>query len=230
MKKTLKERYQKLRADLKPMPLEEKLDHIWTYYKVEMFLILLFVLFVAVVITGIVNVNRKVCISGVVVNDLSLEANSFISAEYAWQEGSGSDADVTRVVYSDSEEDNAVSDTYNYVMRVVAMVNNRDVDYLIMDKLGMEGYMRQDFFMDLRELFSDAELKALETELVYMEYEETGALVPVTIRLNSTAFGKHFLDDGERFISFAANTKRMDACKAFWEYITNEESYKKDTP
>lgn len=224
--KSLKQRFQKLWADLKPMPMEEKIDHIWTYYKVEIYIALMLVLMVITVVTGIINTNRKVALSGVVVNGLSTQAHTFISADYAVYEGSGGDVDVTSVIYSDSQDMNAISDTYNYVTRVVAMVTAQELDYLIMDKVGLEGYLRQDFFMDLRELLSEEELKALETELVYMEYEDSGKRMPVAIRLNSTAFGKHFLGDGEHFISFVANTQRRDACKDFWAYITNEGNYR----
>lgn len=223
--KTVKQKWKKLCQDLKPMPFLEKVDHIWTYFKTEMYFALLAIMILVIVITGIVNVNRKVLISGVIVNALDLEAQVFITDRFVTHTGINQDADLMTVYYADSENEKDISDTYNYMIRVIGMVETQTVDYLIMDQVGLEGYMPQDFFIDMSELLTPQRLDELATELVYMEYEETGDRIPVAIRLNNTAFGHHYLDEEDCYLSFVATTQKQDICKVFLEYLLEEENY-----
>lgn len=223
MKKNLKQRWKKLCADMKPMGFWQKLDHLWTYYKTEMYIALLLLMVAAMIATGIVNRNQKVRLSGVVVNHVSLDAYSYLSDGYYLHAGpEGGEVQISNVIYTDPTTNKNIDDTYNYTLQVIAMVEAKTLDYLVMDRVGLEGFMSQDFFMDLRLLLTEQELQRWEDALIYMQYDDTGEVMPVAICLDETDFGTRFPQEGSRYIAFVANTTRQQTCLDFWDYLVGE--------
>ena len=224
MKLTLKERLKKLIETLKPMTPKQRLDHLWTYYKFVLLIVAIIAALISIVYTSVTNLNREVLISGVLVNaDVDSDGHMFLSDGYFEKLGGvegDQEVQLTTTVYMDITETNQIDYVYNAAMKVIAMTSTKELDYLLMDKRGMEFYMGQDIFMDLNEMFTQEELAQWKDDLIYMTYEETGETIPVAINVQNTGFAENYLvSEDAHFIAFAANTLRKDTCRDFWDYL-----------
>lgn len=228
MNPTLKQRWEKLKNDMKPMTFRQKVDHLWTYYYWVLIVLAIVVMLVCIVTSSVKNLRTEVLLSGVLVNaDVSLEGHDVLERYYFEKLGGIADKQeiqLTDVIFEDPNTTQNIEYTYNATMKVVAMMSAKSVDYMIMDKLSLKYYLGQDMFIDLNELFSEAELEKWKDDLIYLTYEDDGITVPVAINIRNTEFGKKYLSTEEdHYIAFAANTPRADACILFWEYLKTVE-------
>lgn len=228
MNPTLKQRWNKLLQDLKPMTFKQKVDHLWTYYYWVLIIIAVIVMLICIVSSSIKTLNTDVLIAGVLVNaDVSLEGHDFLEERFFEKLGGiegDQEVQISDVIFEDPFLTQEIEYTHNATVKVLAMMSAQSVDYMIMDKMSMEFYLGQDIFIDLNELFSKEELELWKDELIYLTYEDTGETIPVAINIGKTALGQRYVNsEKERFIAFAVNTPRQDACKIFWEYIKTGE-------
>ncbi len=224
MNLTLKQRWKKLREDLKPMSFREKVDHLWTYYYWVLIVVAILVTLCLIVHSSVTNLRKEVLVAGVLVNaDVSVEGHDFLEEDY-FKKLNGKEGDqeiqITDVTFEDPNTTLNIEQTYTASVRLIAMVAAKEVDYVIMDKIGLEFYLGQDIFMDLTELLSQEELEKWKDDFIYLTYDDTGETVPVAINLKNTEFAeKYCKTDKQRYIAFAGNTQRPDACKILWEYL-----------
>ena len=221
---TLKQRWQKLCDDMKPMSFREKVDHLWTYYYWVLIVAAIIVTLCLIVHSSVTNLNREVLVAGALVNaDVSVEGHDFLEERYFEKLGGqkgDQEVQITDITFEDPNTTLNIDQTYTATMRLVAMVSAKEVDYVIMDKIGLEFYLGHDLFMDLNELLSWEELEKWKDDLIYLTYEDTGETIPVAINLKNTWFAKKYLrTEKDQYIGFAANTQRPDACKILWEYL-----------
>lgn len=224
MMPTIKDRIDKLRKDMEPMTFREKVDHLWTYYYWVLIVLALALMIVCIVASSVKNLSTEVLISGVFVNaDIGLDGRSYLDEQYFEKLGGITDEQkivLTDINFQDPNTTEEIEFTYHATIRLIAMLSAEEVDYMVMDKLGLEYYLGQDIFADLNELFSKEELDLWKDDLIYLTYDETGETIPVAINIRNTAFGQKYLMTGkEQYICFAANTPRPDACKLLWEYL-----------
>lgn len=220
----LKEHLKKLKNDLKPMSFGEKLDHLWTYYKWLAALVALIIMLICMVVTSIININTETLLSGMIINtDISLEGNNYLTTDYfsklQGREGK-EEIELTRLNYMDPEETTDIEFSYTAVMRIIAQISARQLDYVITDEVGMETCMDQDALMDLREILTEQELLLLEDDLIYLYYDEDDVTVPVAVNLRNHPFYERYIQaEDDRYLAFVANTPRMEACRDFWDYL-----------
>lgn len=220
----LKKHIQELGETLKPMTWKKRIDHLWTYYKSVLVVIIVIVTLIAIVVTGINNANRNILISGALVNtDTGVEGQAYLSEKYEQKwlaAGVEGDADITYVYFEDIETTNEVEFTYNAVTRIVAMTAAQELDYVIMNKLGLETYLGHDMFEDLSKILTAEELEQFADKLIYLNYEETSETIPVAVDLQGTVFAERFVKtDVPHYLAFVANTLRPEGCRDLWEFI-----------
>ena len=79
-----------LKKDLAGMSWKQKLDHLWTYYKGSLVVVLLVVMLGSLVTTAVINKNTKTLMAGVSVNtNITDEALSYVKDEYLELVGTG---------------------------------------------------------------------------------------------------------------------------------------------
>ncbi len=228
MTPTLKERWQKLLRDLKPMTFKQKVDHLLTYYYWVLIILAIVVMIIAIITSSIKNLRTEVLISGALVNaDVGMEGHTFLQEDYFRKLGGDEDDQAIRIAnvqFEDPSTTLEIEYTYNATMQIVAMVGAKELDYMIMNNIGLEFYLSHDIFFDLRKILPEEDLERLKDDLIYMTYEDTGETVPVAINLKNTVFGQKYVStDRDHYISFVVNSPRPDACKLFWEYIKTGE-------
>lgn len=217
----LSQSLQKLSADLKPMTWLKRIEHIWAYYRIHMLFAGVFLLVIIIVTSSLINLNKKVTVSGVLANvPITDEGFYYLSAEYAQARGvKAEEITLFETGFSDGKDSLDLTGDFNAQMTVIAMVNSRSLDYLLMDKTAMKAFVAYDIFMDLRDILTAGELEAWEECLMYAQ-PEGEERYPIAVDISGTPFGLSCLQGKKDiYIAFAGNTTRPEACRHIWEYL-----------
>ena len=156
----------------------EKLDHIWTYYREYLWIVVVAVILIAAIITSTINlIFKDQVVTGIAVNITFEQAGyNYLTEDYAEELGVNPRWEEVKLEYTafGSLADQSNSEqNYYAAMTVVGEVGAKMLDYIILDKDGMEFYITQGVYMDLREFFTEEELAQLKAEdrLIYATEE-----------------------------------------------------------
>ena len=210
-----------LKQVLSTMTTREKLDHIWTYYKLHICAILLAVILVISWGVSIYNNSKEVLISGNILNVfLSEEGQHYLTEDSFAAMGGSHDRQTVKInsQYISPEDPSS----YLQSMSLIAMIEAQDLDFLILDEALFQEYALSDFYMELQDFFTDAEMEQWADRIAYVDSEYLGKTYPAGICLNGTAFAQQCMAEGKTYyLVFVSNTPRLPACRAFWEHILN---------
>lgn len=215
----------KLLNDLKPMTFKQRVEHLWMYYKDYLWVVALVVIFICAGITSFINQGKEVLVSGMMVNiTIEQEGYDYLSVDYFEELGAKEGKQVVELEYtnfSSLEDPTSSEDNYYASMVVIGKVSGRFLDYMILDKFGMEFYITQDVYLDLREFFTEDELAELEQKrmLIYAQ-EEGQERYPIAVDISSLPFTvDNVTSEGNSYFALSGSTQRPEACRAIWERI-----------
>ena len=220
--------WRKLAADMKPMTFSQKVDHLWTYYKEWLFVAFLLIASVCALITSIRNTSKEVILNGMLVNiSISQQGVDYLGIDYLESQGGDPDKQKVELDYTNFEslaDPTNAEDNYSKSMLLIARVTGGMLDYAILDKLGLEFYLTQDVFRDLREFFTPEELEELEPYLIYAQVEGESDRWPMAVDITHLPFAQDTMDTEEVvYFTLSGNVRDEAACRSIWEYINNWE-------
>ena len=224
-KLTLKEHWQKLKDELAPMTPKQRWEHLWEYYRWVLGVLALVIAVVEIIATGIINSNTEVLVSGVLLNmEPAEEGYIYLTDDYYnahRTEGARQRVDLATRVYDSSE--NAEDPAYNYdvLQSIMAMIYAQDLDYIIADHSGMMQLLGPDFILDLREIFTEEELAAMDGRVIKLVVEETGETIPMAIDISDSEFCKAYNERTQiqYYMMFSITTPRPEVCREMYERI-----------
>ena len=216
--------WKKLCADMKPMTFEQKVDHLWTYYKEWLIIGFLLVVSVCAMVTSIKNTSKEVILNGMLVNiSISQQGVDYLGVEYMEAVGGNPDKQKVELDYTNFEnlaDPTNAEDNYSKSMLLIARVTGGMMDYAILDKMGLEFYLTQDVFRDLREFFTAEEMAALEPYLIYAQVEGEPDRWPMAVDITHLPFVQDTMEQEEQvFFTLSGNVRSEEACRSIWEYI-----------
>jgi len=237
-RKSVTPTFKELLRDLKGMSFKEKLDHLWTYYKYHLLVVGLVGVFLATIITSVVNSNKDTLISGMLVN-VNMKQTGFYALSDGYAERLGADSmdrvDLTSSTFENLETAKDVELSYNAAQVLVAKVSAGLLDYAIMDEVALRYYVEQEVFLDLRNFFTPEELEKLqEADLIFYAagYEdenvdpekEEADIWPVAIKITDWAFiQENVTNDGDIYLSISGHDPNEEAVRELLTYIYNWE-------
>lgn len=215
--------FEKEKKALSQMSFREKADHLWTYYKGALGILVAAVMLISLVSTGLTNRNKNILSSGVAVNvTLSQEAIDYLSALCYERNSEQQDGefDLHSTLMEDFEDTSDYEYNYNILLRIVTMCSAQELDYMIVDEVAMKLLLVQECYMDLSEIFTQDELAALGDTVISARAKDEAELRPVSINISDLPFIKDNTDmKGPVYIAFAANTPRKEVCRQIWDDI-----------
>ena len=220
----LKEYFKQLKVDLKPMTFTQKVDHIWTYNK-ELILITVGVL--VLVISFLVTFLSKPepIFSGYLLNvEISEDGKTYLSEGFQQHCGAtGKNISELNSGMYNLDLSSAYEASYSTRMQVAALCSGQFLDYMIMDKKGMEAFIVDEVYMDLRDFFTEEEFAQWKDKITYLQ-PEGGTEYPAVIDISDLAFVKDCIDTDEPvYLVFIVNTTRPERCTEFWNYLLSWE-------
>lgn len=216
----------KLCSDMKPMTFRQKVEHIWMYYKEYMLVAFLVLMMIVAVITSSITASQEVIASGIAVNIfIDQEGYDYLSVDYFDRlEGEKGKEKVSLeyVYFGDLDNPNGTSDNFSKAETVVARVEGKMLDYMLLDQYAMETYILYEIYMDLRDFFTQEELAQLaaENRIIYAQQEGSEERWPVAVDISDLPFVQDNVNsEGKTYFALSGSTQRMEICRDVWEYL-----------
>lgn len=211
-----------LKKDMANMTYQEKLTHIWTYYKWVLVVVLILIMAVSVLLASIENKRKIMLLGGVTVNvQLSEEGKAYLSEDYQQIIGTGNNRETVALSHTDIDKvTNVYENNYYAVMSLLALCSNQEVDYLILDQTGFEAMLIQDAYLGLDQVYTPEELEAFGDDLVYAQKEGEDVPSAVAIDITDIPFiQKNAQVKDTVYFVYVANSPRVEVCRAFYDYL-----------
>ena len=233
--------FKELKADMKDMTFWEKVDHLWTYYKEYLAMVLVLILCVCAVIAAYQNASKNIVCTSVYANVTMTPAGMYHMKDgFAKELGIDQKNDVVEVTcvnFTSLADPTSNQNNYDTAQLLSALVSGGRMDYALLDKMAMEFYIYQDVFLDLNEFFTPeqmAELKEKDMIIYYQEmYEDNqGNLLPdlteepypIAVKIQNTPFCQKEMFGKEVYFTIGGNQPKLDKVAMVWDKIVN---YKK---
>lgn len=214
----------KLKQDMAHMTLSQKWDHLWTYYRYWMVAIVVIIMFISLMITSTINRSTRTAVAGLTINvTISEEGHAYMTDQLFDQvkTGSGREKIYLQTMYlEDFEHATDLNINYYALTNMVALVSDQQLDYMILDEVGIAGLLSYDPFMDLREVFPQQMLDSLGSDLVNVQVSESKAEIPALINISQLPFIKENASfKAPIYFAVVANSPRVEAAVKAWEHM-----------
>lgn len=216
----------KLLADLKPMTWKQRAEHIWMYYKEHMFIALVVLVIIIGIISMALSAGKEVLVSGVMVNiSMTQEGRNYLERDYLEDLGGNKSTQSVNMYSADfSALEDAMyeEEQYSASQVLVGLVSGAKLDYMLLDQFGMEFYIRQDVYFDLREFFTEEEIADLDAAklLIYAMEEGTVDRVPIAVDISGAEFVRENIGTEKKtFFAISGNKPDLEMCRDVYERI-----------
>lgn len=214
--------------DMKPMTFGEKVDHLWTYYKIYMWVFMMAMIPVLLFGFYINQQSKEVLVNGMMINvNIDPLGVTYLTSDYAHELGAKEGKQLVELDYVEFgdplDPDNGLA-SYETSMVLVSRVSDGMLDYVVLDKYAMEYYIAWEVYMDLREFFTQDELAALAAEdrLIYAQQDGQEEKWPIAVDISDTAYAKAYVrGDGKTYFALSGSTQRPEMCRNIWDRINN---------
>lgn len=213
-----------LKKDMEHMTYQEKLSHIWTYYKWVLVVVLILIMAVSVLLASIQNKRKIMLLGGVTVNvQLSEEGKTYLGEDYKQLIGTGNKRESVVLSHTDIEDVHntmVYQDNYYAVMSLLALCSNQEVDYLLLDQTGFEAMLIQKAYLKLEEVYTPEEITAMGEDAVFAQMEGEEAPSAIAIDITDTAFVQANAQTKDKvYFVYVINSPRVEACREFFDYL-----------
>ncbi len=160
---------QQLKA--KDMSFKGKLQYFWYYYKVHTIVGICIVFFAVTMLHDILSA-KDYAFYGIMLNSINLDNEQLETSfgEYASLDLEQYDCflDTTSTLsYTTMNQFDMAT-----VQKIIALIQTKDLDAVVFDSEVFNNYANNEMFIDLRNVYSDAELQKYEDQLYYVDYAQ----------------------------------------------------------
>lgn len=222
--KKIKSFFRQLKSDLAPMSWKERLDHLWTYYKGALLWVIFGIAVITIGVNAIIQSQEQLLFAGATVNvELSEEGYAYMTDGLKTHLGGtkkNQTVTLTDTILDNPETAEDLEYLYNRSMWMAGMVIYENLDYALMDQIGMEFFIRQGVFGDLRNILSREQYALMEPYVIWSEATEETPSYPIAIDISHMPFAKACNEGkGKLYIAFPGNTERTGKTPAFLEHV-----------
>lgn len=202
-------------ADFRALPFKKKVAHVLYYYKWYIGAGIALLCLIVSLITTVVGNQKDVLISGIFINNAtSQEGYDHLQQDYWAFCGSdkGTRVDLVTGRSIDFDSESLSQEDAAGFMIVASMIAARSLDYIITDEASLDNFMEQEVILDLKEIFSEEELAALDT------VELDG--ITAAIRLEGSDFAQRYPLRAEKSVLLVVGcTQDFQKDAAFIRYV-----------
>ena len=116
----------------------------------------------------------------------------------------------------------AYQENYYTLASIQSLNTNKEIDYILTDQLGLEALIKQQFFLDLRQFFTQEELNALDQRVICARSSEMAADagIPIAIDITDLPFVQDNTATPDKlYFGIASNSTQFEALRLLWEYL-----------
>lgn len=220
---------QRLRNDMKPMSFWQKLSHLWYCFHVYIISIGTGIAIFSIIFGSMISYQSKEqLVNGILVNlYVEPEGRAYLSTDYEAYLNAEKDQVVgLEYINFGTLDDYATDDQYNQAYILIARVEGKMVDYMILDKEGMITYISYDVYCDLREFFTPEEIAGFEAEdrLIYAQPRNANGELeeryPIAVKITDIPFVKdNVKNEGDIYFALSGHDPNFEKCRNAWNYL-----------
>lgn len=114
---------------------------------------------------------------------------------------------------------------YDALQGLLALYETQELDFMLMDQIAMENFLRQETYLDLEIFFTAEELAALGDMVVYAKPDGEAEPRPVVLDVTALPFIRdHATASGKIYFALMNNTLRLKACRILWNVMYSWEA------
>lgn len=220
---------QKKPSPLKDMTLKEKVEHIWEYYRIHIFITLFILFFTGSMINHLfINPPKQAGVFvGFIGKYLDMEqaerVQEILTKEIVQDPTEETEAKVDHfMINPDSPELMEIS--MANTQKLMAMLASREIDIIVANSFDFNEYIQQQAFIPLTELFTKEELKQWEELWLQGKTEEDRIAKIYGIYLwdNPIVEELRFVAD-KPVIGIVSNTERVEKAKETLKWFLNRQ-------
>ncbi len=146
-------------------------DYFWEYYKIHTLIAVCVIIFVVTLLHDVLG-SKPYGFYAVMLNSGASQAQDYLEKEFIEYSGIDSEQYDCYIDTSASYNLKVIDDlTIATSQKIMANIAAKDLDVLVADSDLFTHYSNQETLSDLREYFTEAELKEIEDKLVYVDQE-----------------------------------------------------------
>ena len=184
-----------------------------------------------IAITATANLSSQTAFAGVSVN-LRLSQSGSDWLKQALTDRLKAEDYRGKILLADAELDAFETvedlDTNYYALQALLLLyETQEVDAMLMDQVAMENFLRQEIYLDLRQLLSEDSLAAMGEAVIWARHKESSEAAPLVLDVTELPFIQdHTEATGRVYLAFMNNTTHLPACRLLWDAITAWEDEK----
>lgn len=217
--------WKKLKENLAAMTFKDKVNHLWTYYKGTLVILVIVIAACSLVTTAWKNKHTTTLLSGISINViLSEEGKAYVQDDYfaTVSQGGLEKVQYTEMLQDDFTNTATMEESYMGLMSLIALSVSEELDYILMDEQVIRNMLAQDIFLDLREFFTEEELEALGDYVIWGQLgpEDNPQYMPFAVNVEHIPFIAANADNvKDTYFAVVVNTPRIEELRGFWEYL-----------
>lgn len=213
------------REAMKNAPLKDRIAYFWEYNKLETCIVVFSVICI-VSIASTILMRKDEVLNGIALNRFWLEqeglnCEEFVNEYMEYREIDQEEYEMNlngTLTYIAGDEEGAIEENVNSSQVIATQLTAGALDFLIADEPVIQDFDRTEYFMDLREIYTEEELAAYEDDLIYSDRDNS---IPIAIEVTeSECVSEIYAVQHETLvIGLFANAPHVDEFKYFVEYI-----------
>lgn len=218
--------FSELKTILKPMSWKDRVEYLWTYYKV----VLVFLAVVLAIISMVVNVIKsnqiQTLYSGAMIN-LSVEQedqDEIVNELTALLDGDGKKRVVTLtdIAYIPGNDPENFEMNDAGAMKLAMLVTTGSLDFILTDDDTYGELIEREPYANLQNILTQEQQTQLQDNMIWREADGEYPSYPMALDISSTAFAKAVAPyEKVVYLVFVGNTENSERNQAFLDYVLN---------
>ena len=223
--------FRKLRRELSKMSFEDKIDHIWRYYKINLILLVLIPAILIPLLTSVFVKGPESILYGNYCNVALGELGQYyVTRDYVQYKGLPSEEYIAELEFSVTEGlgmSSASAQGVDSGLGIVAAVAVDSLDYIVCDEVAAEYLSLQQCFLTLDRVLTEEQLEEYKHLIYTYTDPDFGDTYAVALDVSEIPFFRENVEtEGPCYFAFA-NKKEADAqeLREFLSYLLDWEAW-----
>ena len=221
--------FSELKAILKPMSWKDRVEYLWTYYKVVLVAVVVVLAIISLVVSAIQSKQIQTLYSGALIN-LSVERedqDELVNELTALLDGDGKNRVVklTDIAYIPGNDPDNYEVNDAGAMKLAMLVTTGSLDFILTDDDTYGELIEREPYANLQNILTQEQQTQLKDNMIWRKADGENPSYPMALDISSTAFAKAVAPyEKVVYLVFVGNTENGERNQAFLDYILNSKN------
>lgn len=218
--------FSELKTILKPMSWKDRIEYLWTYYKVVLVVVAVVLAIISMVVSAIQSKQIQTLLSGALIN-LSVEQedqDKMVNELTALLDGDGKKRIVklTDIAYIPGNDPENFEINDAAAMKLAMLVTTGSLDYILTDDGTYAELIERELYANLQNILTQEQQTQLKDNMIWRQADEKNPSYPMALDISNTAFAKAVAPyEKAVYLVFVGNRENGERNQAFLDYVLN---------